>query len=38
MLTGTAIRVLKRVDLPETFPTGVDLNERYLKGFYVLKM
>ena len=38
MLTQTMIRVLKRVDLPETFPTGVDLNERYLKGFYILKL
>jgi len=32
-----SIRVLKRIDLPETFPTGVDLKERYLKGFYLLR-
>jgi 23S rRNA (cytosine1962-C5)-methyltransferase len=38
MLTQSTIRILRRIDLPETFPTGVDLNERYLKGFYILKV
>lgn len=37
MLTRTDIRVLRRIDLPVTFPTGTDLHERYLKGFYILK-
>jgi 23S rRNA (cytosine1962-C5)-methyltransferase len=32
------IQVLSRVDLPETFPTRSNqLQERYLKGFYLLK-
>ena len=35
--TKCQIRVLSRVDLPESFPTGMDLQERYLKGFYILK-
>jgi len=36
--TRSSIRILKRVDLPETFPTSSRrLEERYLKGFYVLK-
>jgi 23S rRNA (cytosine1962-C5)-methyltransferase len=38
MLTQTKIQILKRVDMPETFPTGPDLQERYLKGFYILKV
>jgi len=36
--TRTSIRILKRIDLPETFPTPSRRpEERYLKGFYVLK-
>ena len=36
---GDQIQILKRVDLPETFPTSSkQLSERYLKGFYVLKL
>jgi 23S rRNA G2069 N7-methylase RlmK/C1962 C5-methylase RlmI len=32
------VQVLRRVDLPETFPTsGKNISERYLKGFYLLK-
>jgi 23S rRNA (cytosine1962-C5)-methyltransferase len=37
--TQSSIQILKRVDLPETFPTrSAFLSERYLKGFYVLKV
>jgi 23S rRNA (cytosine1962-C5)-methyltransferase len=37
--THATIQILKRVDLPETFPTrSAQLSERYLKGFYVLKI
>jgi 23S rRNA (cytosine1962-C5)-methyltransferase len=32
-----SLRLLSRVDLPPTFPTGMDLNARYLKGFFLLK-
>jgi len=32
------LRVLSRIDLPPTFPTGMDLNARYLKGFFLLKL
>ena len=36
--TETSLRILRRVDLPETFPTSSkSLGERYLKGFYLLK-
>ena len=35
--TGCSLRVLSRVDLPPTFPTGTDLSTRYLKGFFLLK-
>ena len=32
------IKVLKRVDLPESFPTSAEkITERYLKGFYLLR-
>ncbi len=35
----TKIKILKRVDLPETFPTSSEkIAERYLKGFYILKL
>jgi len=32
-----SLRVLSRIDLPPTFPTGMDLKERYLKGFFLVK-
>lgn len=36
--TRCRIQILRRVDLPETFPTrSQHLQERYLKGFYILK-
>jgi 23S rRNA G2069 N7-methylase RlmK/C1962 C5-methylase RlmI len=36
--TKCRIQILRRVDLPETFPTRSNqLQERYLKGFYILK-
>ena len=36
---GDRIQILKRVDLPETFPTHSErLTERYLKGFYIYKV
>ncbi len=36
--TDSKIRILKRIDLPETFPTDTrQLSTRYLKGFYLLK-
>jgi len=35
--TDCSLRVLSRIDLPPTFPTGMDLSTRYLKGFYLLK-
>ena len=36
--TGCELRVLSRIDLPPTFPTSLDLKERYLKGFYCVKV
>ena len=35
--TGSSLSVLSRIDLPPTFPTGMNLQDRYLKGFYLLK-
>ncbi len=35
--TGTQFRTLRTIDLPESFPTSPDLQERYLKGFYLIK-
>ncbi len=35
--TNCSLTVLSRIDLPPTFPTGMNLQERYLKGFYLLK-
>jgi 23S rRNA (cytosine1962-C5)-methyltransferase len=35
--TKCSLTVLSRIDLPPTFPTGMNLQERYLKGFYLLK-
>jgi 23S rRNA (cytosine1962-C5)-methyltransferase len=32
------LKVLGRVDLPESFPTTLDLSERYLKGFYLQRV
>ncbi len=36
--TGAQIRILKSIDLPESFPTPPELGSRYLKGFYLLKV
>ena len=37
--TGASLQVLKRIDLPESFATSTkDLNERYLKGFYLIRL
>lgn len=36
--TGAHLRVVSRMDLPATFPTSLDLKERYLKGFYCIKL
>lgn len=35
---GCELRVLSRIDLPPSFPTSLDLKERYLKGFYCIKL
>ena len=36
--TNSTVRILRRVDLPESFPTSsAQIAERYLKGFYLLK-
>ncbi len=35
--TDCTLRVLWRVDLPPTFPTGMNLTERYLKGFALVR-
>ena len=37
-ITGTKLKLIGRVDLPESFPTRLDLGERYLKGFYLQKI
>ena len=36
--TRCELRVLSRVDLPSTFPTGLEPGERYLKGFFLYKV
>lgn len=37
--TGSVLQVLKRIDLPESFATTTkDLNARYLKGFYLIRL
>ncbi len=37
--TGATLEVLKRIDLPESFATSTrDLGERYLKGFYLIRL
>lgn len=36
--TNSHLQVLRRIDLPESFSTSTkNLNERYLKGFYLLR-
>jgi 23S rRNA (cytosine1962-C5)-methyltransferase len=36
--TGCRLRVISRIDLPPTFPTSLDLRDRYLKGFLCIKL
>jgi 23S rRNA G2069 N7-methylase RlmK/C1962 C5-methylase RlmI len=36
--TRSELRVLSRIDLPPTFPTGFEPGERYLKGFFLYKV
>lgn len=36
--TGSELRVISRMDLPPSFPSSLDLRERYLKGFYCIKL
>jgi 23S rRNA (cytosine1962-C5)-methyltransferase len=36
--TRCGLRVISRIDLPPTFPTQGELQSRYLKGFFLLKL